>query len=106
MDSVLRGQMESTQIVVHQAGGIRPTPDWKGAYIADAPDESLMLPGERWTLLLRLVETEQRYVVESFTGMYKDLGSAGVAPLELNPFGSSIRGESLERLEESIRAGG
>lgn len=88
IDRSLKGAASGT-LLVHQGGGLRPTPDWKGMFIADAPNAPLLLPGHRFIVFLQGTSAE----VQGFTGEYELVGGA-VRPTKLNPFGDSVSGKS------------
>jgi hypothetical protein len=95
----LKGSAPAGTMVVHQGGGLRPTPDWNGMYIADSPDAPLMLPGDRVVLLLK--QRSGIYEPESFTGLYR-ITAGRISAVPGNPFAGSIDGQSEPVFESSI----
>lgn len=90
VQQALKGSSLAQTIRVRQASGVWPTPDWKGVFIADAPDGPLLLPGARVVLLLRRVNRPgAEFEVQSATGQYV-IRAEGVKALEVNPFGSLV----------------
>lgn len=88
-------------LVVHQGGGLRPTSDWKGMYIADSPDAPLMLPGDQVVLLLRTAPTG--YEPEPFTGLYW-VEPSGMRSVPGNPFAAAVNGRSRRDFEAALRS--
>jgi hypothetical protein len=87
--AVLKGQA-SGSIVFHQGGGIRPTPDWKGMFIADAMNAPLMLPNERVIVFLQMRSTGA-LEVQGFTGIYQS-NSGRLSAVPGNPFAGDVNG--------------
>jgi hypothetical protein len=82
----------ATTLVVHQGGGLRPTADWKGMFIADAPAAPLLLPGDRVMVFLQH-GAEGKLDIQAFSGLYH-LESGRVASVRGNPFAAQIDGKS------------
>jgi hypothetical protein len=94
VDQALKGGPVMGTAVIRQASGVWPTPDWKGVFIVDAPNDPLLLPGERVVLLLnRISSPGADFEVQSVTGHYR-IASQAIIALEANPFRSLVHGES------------
>ena len=78
-------------IVIHQAGGIRPTTDWSGMFIADSEAAPLILPGDDIVALLQ--RHVEGYEAQPFTGLYLNT-TRGLRAVPGNPFGSSVDGQA------------
>ena len=89
VEKVLKGSAP-TSLKIREAGGPMPTSDWKGVMIADALDAPILLPKHRAILFL-MRSGDGTFTIQSFTGMY-ELKGGHVIPLQLNPFGESVRG--------------
>jgi hypothetical protein len=93
VDAVIKGK-PTTSIVLYQGGGLRPTPDWKGMFIADAMNAPLLLPGERAMVFLQRNRSGS-LEIQSFTGLYRS-NSGRVVSVRGNPFAARVDG-TLER---------
>lgn len=95
-----KGSARGAVLTVHQGGGLRPTPDWSGAFIADAPDAPLMLPGDEVVALLNLHNGQ--LFPEPYTGLYW-IANGVTHSVALNPFGQSFESKSASLLDTTIR---
>ena len=89
IDQTIKGPASSS-LIIDQAGGLRPTPDWSGIVIAQLDGESMLLPGDRAVLLLEKSPTGG-YFVQSVSGSFSVVNGL-IQPTPLNPFGQSIAG--------------
>ncbi len=90
-----------TTLIVHQGGGLRPTPDWKGMFIADAPDAPLLLPGDRVVVFLQQ-RGEGNVDIQAFSGLYH-VESGSTVSAKGNPFATQIDGKSESGLISAIQ---
>jgi hypothetical protein len=98
---------QTQSVVIHQASGLRPTPDWRGVFIADSPAEPLLLPGGRVELLLQNSpngsangSVSSALEIQSVSGMYYFTAGRARA-LELNPFAGEVDGLSEDQLAKA-----
>lgn len=85
---VVKGNAPGT-ILIHQGGGLRPSPDWKGMFIADALDAPLLVPKDR--ALVFLQKGSAGFEIQGFTGLYRSkLGK--LSAVEGNPFAGTVNG--------------
>ncbi len=102
VDRRYKGQGIGATLVIHQPGGLRPMPDWKTAVIAESASQPLMLPGDRFVLLLKSVPDSTDYEVQDFTGIFKLAGGKAAAVLG-NPFRNAIDGEVEASLSNQVQ---
>lgn len=98
----------SNSVHVHQAGGLLPTGDWTGVTLVDAVNAPLMLPGDRFLLLLQRRSTNSgvEYDVQSFTGMYKLESGRLVSLPGIGPRVTGTNETGLSALVGTALAGG
>jgi hypothetical protein len=92
VERAMKGSSASS-IQIHLGGGLRPTQDWSGVFLAERANSPLLLPGDRAILLLRKEPGSAVYDVQSFTGMYRVI-SGKVSALLGNPFAYAVEGQS------------
>ena len=85
------GNSNLSTLVVNQSGGLRPTPDWSGATIADDPGSALLLPGDQVVLLLQAGIGGANPSIQSISGWYEVVNGV-VQANALNPWGSQVNG--------------
>jgi hypothetical protein len=101
VESWIKSPDRPSTIEFHQLGGVRPTADWKGMFIADGPNAPLLLPGSRATLLLQTGATGGAPEVQSFTGIYLHVDGV-IRTVSGNPFGPSVDGLTEAAFAEQI----
>src|ERR1700674_1574850 len=101
IDGLMKGSA-SASVIIHQAGGLRPTPDWKGMFIAYALDEPLLIPNDRAVLFLNRGSTGT-LEVQGFTGLYRSTGGR-VSAVAGNPFAQDVDGRSEVDFIATVKA--
>ena len=100
VDSSIKGAAAST-VVIHQGGGLRPTPDWKGMYIAYAEDAPLLIPQDRAMVFLYRAQSGA-LEIQSFTGLYRSKAGR-LSSVPGNPFAASVDGTSETAFTAAVK---
>lgn len=101
VDRLLKGTA-SREVLVRQAGGLRPAPDWKEVIVADSSAAPTLLPGDSVLLLLQRSSGDE-YEVQGYTGTYL-LKNGTVVPVEGNPSASAMQGKTAAEAVSAILA--
>ena len=102
VDQTIKGHSMSS-VALKQSGGLRPTPDWKGVTIGDAPNGALLLPGDRAVLLLEKERGSDQYEIQSYSGWYQVVDGS-LRTTTLHSWWSSYDGVSESAFIEVLRA--
>jgi hypothetical protein len=89
VEGLVKGTAGAT-LVLHQSGGLRPTQDWKGMFIAEGLDAPLMIPNDRAVVFLH-IGSKGSLEIQGFTGLYQSkFGRISAVPG--NPFANDVDG--------------
>ncbi len=101
VDQTLKGSPEST-VTYMQGSQISPAEDWSGITVSEAPNEGLLVPGDRAVLLLQHND-DVGYYVQNVTGWYRVVDGA-VKANYFNEWGASVEGKTEAEFVEMIKA--